>query len=82
MTIITQLFQNYPLMIDFFSCKSCSTRQALLTHIREHIAHFRGPYGVLFLLYSVLLTKGKESLKEEIEDVSESLINEQFGHGR
>nr|XP_020736936.1 ubiquitin carboxyl-terminal hydrolase MINDY-3 isoform X3 [Odocoileus virginianus texanus] len=38
-------------------------------------------FGVLLFLYSVLLTKGIENIKNEIEDSSEPLIDPVYGHG-
>uniref|UniRef100_A0A2K5SEA7 Ubiquitin carboxyl-terminal hydrolase MINDY n=1 Tax=Cebus imitator TaxID=2715852 RepID=A0A2K5SEA7_CEBIM len=38
-------------------------------------------FGVLLFLYSVLLTKGIENIKNEIEDASEPLIDPVYGHG-
>ncbi|XP_069504508.1 ubiquitin carboxyl-terminal hydrolase MINDY-3 isoform X2 [Ambystoma mexicanum] len=37
--------------------------------------------GVLLFLYSVILTKGIENIKNEIEDVEEPLIDPLYGHG-
>ncbi|XP_010339488.1 ubiquitin carboxyl-terminal hydrolase MINDY-3 isoform X2 [Saimiri boliviensis] len=38
-------------------------------------------FGVLLFLYSVLMTKGIENIKNEIEDASEPLIDPVYGHG-
>uniref|UniRef100_A0A671G3I4 Ubiquitin carboxyl-terminal hydrolase MINDY n=1 Tax=Rhinolophus ferrumequinum TaxID=59479 RepID=A0A671G3I4_RHIFE len=38
-------------------------------------------FGVLLFLYSVLLTKGIENIKNEIEDSTEPLIDPVYGHG-
>uniref|UniRef100_A0A8C9JFA6 Ubiquitin carboxyl-terminal hydrolase MINDY n=1 Tax=Panthera tigris altaica TaxID=74533 RepID=A0A8C9JFA6_PANTA len=38
-------------------------------------------FGVLLFLYSVLLTKGIENIKNEIEDSNEPLIDPVYGHG-
>lgn len=38
-------------------------------------------FGVLFFLYFVLLIKGIENIKNEIEDVSEFLIDFVYGYG-
>ncbi|TSK20219.1 Ubiquitin carboxyl-terminal hydrolase MINDY-3 [Bagarius yarrelli] len=42
---------------------------------------WRNKFGVLLFLYSVILTKGIENIKNEIEDTSESLIDPVYGHG-
>ncbi|XP_029444682.1 ubiquitin carboxyl-terminal hydrolase MINDY-3 [Rhinatrema bivittatum] len=38
-------------------------------------------FGVLLFLYSVILTKGIENIKNEIEDAEEPLIDPVYGHG-
>ncbi|KAM7122493.1 ubiquitin carboxyl-terminal hydrolase MINDY-3 isoform 6-T8 [Ciconia maguari] len=38
-------------------------------------------FGVLLFLYSVILTKGIENIKNEIEDATEPLIDPVYGHG-
>lgn len=38
-------------------------------------------FGVLLFLYSVLLTKGIENIKNSIEDANEPLIDPVYGHG-
>ncbi|XP_072022688.1 ubiquitin carboxyl-terminal hydrolase MINDY-3-like, partial [Amphiura filiformis] len=42
---------------------------------------FTNDGGVLLFLYSVLLTKGLDSIKVEVEDSSEPLIDGIYGHG-
>uniref|UniRef100_A0A8C9WGW4 Ubiquitin carboxyl-terminal hydrolase MINDY n=1 Tax=Scleropages formosus TaxID=113540 RepID=A0A8C9WGW4_SCLFO len=42
---------------------------------------WRNTYGVLLFLYSVILTKGIENIKNEIEDTLEPLIDPVYGHG-
>ncbi|KAJ1100862.1 hypothetical protein NDU88_005937 [Pleurodeles waltl] len=42
---------------------------------------WRNRFGVLLFLYSVILTKGIENIKNEIEDVDEPLIDPLYGHG-
>ena len=37
---------------------------------------------MLLLLYSVVLTKGVEQIKNEVEDLGEALIDGTYGHGR
>ncbi|XP_035382278.1 ubiquitin carboxyl-terminal hydrolase MINDY-3 isoform X4 [Electrophorus electricus] len=42
---------------------------------------WRNKFGVLLFLYSVILTKGIENIKNEIEDSTEPLIDPVYGHG-
>ncbi|XP_071479529.1 LOW QUALITY PROTEIN: ubiquitin carboxyl-terminal hydrolase MINDY-3-like [Diadema antillarum] len=42
---------------------------------------FVGDGGILLFLYSVLLTKGLEVIREEVEDPTEPLIDGIYGHG-
>ncbi|XP_023700314.1 ubiquitin carboxyl-terminal hydrolase MINDY-3 [Paramormyrops kingsleyae] len=42
---------------------------------------WRNKFGVLLFLYSVILTKGIENIKNEIEDTLEPLIDPVYGHG-
>ncbi|XP_053569989.1 ubiquitin carboxyl-terminal hydrolase MINDY-3 [Bombina bombina] len=42
---------------------------------------WKNTFGVLLFLYSVILTKGIENVKNEIEDVEEPLIDPVYGHG-
>ncbi|KAF7691911.1 ubiquitin carboxyl-terminal hydrolase MINDY-3 [Silurus meridionalis] len=42
---------------------------------------WRNKFGVLLFLYSVILTKGIENIKNEIEDTSEPFIDPVYGHG-
>ncbi|MBN3315336.1 MINY3 hydrolase, partial [Atractosteus spatula] len=42
---------------------------------------WRNKFGVLLFLYSVILTKGIENIKNEIEDATEPLIDPVYGHG-
>ncbi|XP_062841472.1 ubiquitin carboxyl-terminal hydrolase MINDY-3 [Trichomycterus rosablanca] len=42
---------------------------------------WKNKFGVLLFLYSVILTKGIENIKNEIEDTSEPFIDPVYGHG-
>ncbi|XP_073703311.1 ubiquitin carboxyl-terminal hydrolase MINDY-3 isoform X2 [Garra rufa] len=42
---------------------------------------WKNRFGVLLFLYSVILTKGIENIKNEIEDTTEPLIDPVYGHG-
>ncbi|XP_067094931.1 ubiquitin carboxyl-terminal hydrolase MINDY-3 [Osmerus mordax] len=56
-----------------------------VAELREEIlslSHtWRGRCGVLLFLYSVILTKGIENIKNEIQDTAEPLIDPVYGHG-
>ncbi|XP_070623512.1 ubiquitin carboxyl-terminal hydrolase MINDY-3 [Erythrolamprus reginae] len=47
----------------------------------NHHALWANKFGVLLFLYSVILTKGIQNIKNEIEDSSEPLIDPVYGHG-
>uniref|UniRef100_A0A8C2I848 Ubiquitin carboxyl-terminal hydrolase MINDY n=1 Tax=Cyprinus carpio TaxID=7962 RepID=A0A8C2I848_CYPCA len=55
------------------------------TKLREAVLSlydtWKNKFGVLLFLYSVILTKGIENIKNEIEDTSEPLIDPVYGHG-
>uniref|UniRef100_A0A8B9KCZ8 Ubiquitin carboxyl-terminal hydrolase MINDY n=1 Tax=Astyanax mexicanus TaxID=7994 RepID=A0A8B9KCZ8_ASTMX len=59
-----------------FQCWS-SLKEAILSLYDT----WRNKFGVLLFLYSVILTKGIENIKNEIEDTSEPLIDPVYGHG-
>jgi len=61
-------------------CIKCSSNE-LQQHINMNMSGFLGSYGILLFLYSVLLTKGLERIRGEIEDPTESLIDSCHGHG-
>ncbi|KAM4705166.1 LOW QUALITY PROTEIN: ubiquitin carboxyl-terminal hydrolase MINDY-3 [Rhinophrynus dorsalis] len=49
--------------------------------IWDEYSMWRNKFGVLLFLYSVILTKGIENVKNEIEDADEPLIDPVYGHG-
>ncbi|XP_045141509.1 ubiquitin carboxyl-terminal hydrolase MINDY-3 isoform X2 [Echinops telfairi] len=49
--------------------------------VMDQYSMWGNKFGVLLFLYSVLLTKGIENIKNEIEDTSEPLIDPVYGHG-
>ncbi|KAE8596152.1 hypothetical protein XENTR_v10015989 [Xenopus tropicalis] len=49
--------------------------------VLETYSTWRNKYGVLLFLYSVILTKGIENVKNEIEDAERPLIDPVYGHG-
>ncbi|CAB1334245.1 unnamed protein product, partial [Coregonus sp. 'balchen'] len=56
-----------------------------LSELREEVVSlyetWKGRCGVLLFLYSVILTKGIENIRNEIEDTTEPLIDPVYGHG-
>uniref|UniRef100_A0A673BGS5 Ubiquitin carboxyl-terminal hydrolase MINDY n=1 Tax=Sphaeramia orbicularis TaxID=375764 RepID=A0A673BGS5_9TELE len=56
-----------------------------VSDLREEVLSFyhtwRGCCGVLLFLYSVILTKGIENIRNEIQDTMEPLIDPVHGHG-
>ncbi|KAL9967773.1 hypothetical protein ACROYT_G026065 [Oculina patagonica] len=59
----------------------CHTCEDVNQVINKNIAMLEGRFGVLLFLYSILLTKGLETIKLEMEDVGEPLVDGNFGHG-
>ncbi|PFX20022.1 Protein FAM188A [Stylophora pistillata] len=59
----------------------CHASEDVAQVVNKNIAMLEGRFGVLLFLYSVLLTKGLENIKSEMEDVGEPLVDESFGHG-
>jgi len=59
----------------------CCTSEDVNQVINKNIAMLEGRFGVLLFLYSILLTKGLETIKLEMEDVGEPLVDVNFGHG-
>ncbi|KAM7447981.1 hypothetical protein ABFA07_003888 [Porites harrisoni] len=68
-----------------FHSKLCQIQFHVSEHvsqvIKKNIAMLEGRFGVLLFLYSMLLTKGIESIKSEMEDIGEPLVDINFGHG-
>lgn len=59
-------------------CKSCDELHKAL---ERSLPQFQSKFGVLLYLYSILLTKGINQIKNEVEDPSEPLIDGIYGHG-
>ncbi|KAI8489950.1 PREDICTED: ubiquitin carboxyl-terminal hydrolase FAM188A-like [Branchiostoma belcheri] len=53
----------------------------LKTMIESSYEIFHGRHGVLLFLYSVILSKGIENIKNEVTDPTEPLIDSVHGHG-
>lgn len=59
----------------------CTSSNEATNIIQSSIAEYLCQFGVLLLMYSVLLTKGLGIIKKEMEDSSEVLIDSVHGHG-
>ncbi|KAI0239737.1 Ubiquitin carboxyl-terminal hydrolase MINDY-3 [Lamellibrachia satsuma] len=62
-------------------CHRCSSRGELSHQLQTQLEMYLGQYGVLLLLYSIILTKGIDQIKNEVEDPNEPLIDGIHGHG-
>lgn len=62
-------------------CTKCSDEAMMRRNVRTNMSEFMGPSGVLLYLYSVIITKGIEQIKNEVEDPGEPLIDGIHGHG-
>jgi hypothetical protein len=60
----------------------CDTLNELRPFLNKNINEYKKTYGVLCFLYSVLLTKGLNELKEELDESGESLIDQLHGHAK
>ncbi|XP_014211789.1 ubiquitin carboxyl-terminal hydrolase MINDY-3 homolog [Copidosoma floridanum] len=49
--------------------------------LTDNISMFKGQFGVLLLLYSVICTKGIAQMRLEISDLTDPLIHSTFGYG-
>ncbi|KAL2084160.1 hypothetical protein ACEWY4_019678 [Coilia grayii] len=71
-------FERFHSLIHKRTIKSvCELREAVLSLYDS----WRNKFGVLLFLYSVILTKGIENIRNEIEDTTEPLIDPVYGHG-
>ncbi|XP_004379718.1 ubiquitin carboxyl-terminal hydrolase MINDY-3 isoform X1 [Trichechus manatus latirostris] len=71
-------FERFHALIHKRSFRSLSE---LKDSVLDQYSMWGNKFGVLLFLYSVLLTKGIENIKNEIEDASEPLIDPVYGHG-
>ncbi|XP_053373722.1 ubiquitin carboxyl-terminal hydrolase MINDY-3-like [Mercenaria mercenaria] len=62
-------------------CTKCSDIEMMRRNMKTNISDYMGPSGVLLYLYSIILTKGIEQIKNEVEDPGEPLIDGIHGHG-
>ncbi|XP_036018396.1 ubiquitin carboxyl-terminal hydrolase MINDY-3 isoform X3 [Mus musculus] len=61
--------------------RSFRTVSELKDAVLDQYSMWGNKFGVLLFLYSVLLTKGIENIKNSIEDANEPLIDPVYGHG-
>ncbi|GAB1601101.1 ubiquitin carboxyl-terminal hydrolase MINDY-3-like [Argonauta hians] len=66
---------------SYLRCHECANAEELKNCVKENLSSFTREYGVLLYLYSVVLSKGIEQIKNEVEDPCESLIDGTHGHG-
>lgn len=66
---------------SYLRCHECADAEQLKACVKEKISSFTSDYGVLLFLYSVVLSKGIEQIKNEVEDPNEALIDGTYGHG-
>ncbi|XP_015989860.2 ubiquitin carboxyl-terminal hydrolase MINDY-3 isoform X3 [Rousettus aegyptiacus] len=71
-------FERFHALIQKRSFRSLSE---LKDAVLDQYSVWGSKFGVLLFLYSVLLTKGIENIKNEIEDSTEPLIDPVYGHG-
>ncbi|XP_025709336.1 ubiquitin carboxyl-terminal hydrolase MINDY-3 isoform X5 [Callorhinus ursinus] len=71
-------FERFHALIQKSSFRSLSE---LKDAVLDQYSVWGNRFGVLLFLYSVLLTKGIENIKNEIEDSNEPLIDPVYGHG-
>ncbi|CAL1526448.1 unnamed protein product [Lymnaea stagnalis] len=62
-------------------CFRCNEIADLQVALKKSLQEFQSSFGVLLYLYSLLLTKGVQQIKNEVEDPSEPLIDGVYGHG-
>ncbi|XP_016059419.1 PREDICTED: protein FAM188A isoform X2 [Miniopterus natalensis] len=71
-------FERFHALIQKRSFRNLSE---LKDAVLDQYSMWGNKFGVLLFLYSVLLTKGIENIKNEIEDSTEPLIDPVYGHG-
>ncbi|KAL3831441.1 hypothetical protein ACJMK2_023192 [Sinanodonta woodiana] len=62
-------------------CTKCEDEESMRTSLKSKMNDFQNNNGVLLYLYSLVLTKGLEQIKNEVEDPGQSLIDGVHGHG-
>ncbi|XP_065918521.1 ubiquitin carboxyl-terminal hydrolase MINDY-3-like [Dysidea avara] len=59
----------------------CGDHSSIMEVLKNNFSDYQGSFGVILFLYSVVLTKGVANLLEEMQDTTEPLIDEKYGHG-
>uniref|UniRef100_A0A672JD32 Ubiquitin carboxyl-terminal hydrolase MINDY n=1 Tax=Salarias fasciatus TaxID=181472 RepID=A0A672JD32_SALFA len=84
LALVNLTFEFHNLSFCLFQLRSKRTVMSV-SDLREEVLSlyhtWRGCCGVLLFLYSVILTKGIENIKNEIQDTMEPLIDPVHGHG-
>lgn len=62
-------------------CTECENEESVRNYFKSNLNQYTDSYGVLLYLYSVIVTKGIEQIKNEVEDPGEPLIDGIHGHG-
>lgn len=62
-------------------CVQCGDEETMRRNIKSKMSHYQQSSGVLLYLYSIILTKGVEQIKNEVEDPGTALIDGIHGHG-
>lgn len=57
------------------------TPEQVTAFYNDHYEVLSGRFGVLLFLYSVMLTRGLETIKTELNDSTEPLIDDTYGYG-
>ncbi|XP_060756915.1 ubiquitin carboxyl-terminal hydrolase MINDY-3 [Neoarius graeffei] len=71
-------FERFHSMVHKRTLKTVAELKEIIPSLYDT---WKNKFGVLLFLYSVILTKGIENIKNEIEDTSEPLIDPVYGHG-
>ncbi|KAF4075971.1 hypothetical protein AMELA_G00225050 [Ameiurus melas] len=71
-------FERFHSMVHKRTLKTVAELKEIMLSLYDT---WRNKFGVLLFLYSVILTKCIENIKNEIEDTSEPLIDPVYGHG-
>lgn len=61
--------------------KTMETLEEVTAFYTDHYELLSERFGVLLFLYSVMLTKGVENVKAELNDITEPLIHNTYGYG-
>ncbi|XP_059170985.1 ubiquitin carboxyl-terminal hydrolase MINDY-3-like [Physella acuta] len=59
----------------------CNDLEELKLALNKSLPEFQSKFGVLLYLYSLVLSKGIQQIKNEVEDPTEPLIDGTYGHG-